>query len=392
MGKLTDALLGTVEVEVRGRHPERFINLCAGADAAFWGLTFPEPGVARGRMYLAGYKKLAERGVEQAGLELRRLGLFGAPAAAKKVRRRLVFLLALMLCAAGVFLLSRSVWRIEVTGNETVSDTEILRALEEAGLTVGTRTADVDAYRLRNLVLARRDDLIWLTVNTRGSTARVEVAERRAKPEIEDVSVPTRVVAAKDTLVTKMSVLSGAAAAEAGQTVARGETLIESLLTTPRGSSYPVHAAGEVWGRTWYTLRAALPLQCAEKVYTGRETTQTTLLLGRKGLKLFGNSGIPFAECDKITWIGRWDIFGLMALPVSTMTETFREYELRESAVPRAEAEEILRRGLETELLSQLDRGRVLASSVEFREQDGVLTATLYAQCLEQVGMQVPAA
>ena len=56
---------------------------------------------------------------------------------------------------------------------------------------------------------------------------------------------------------------------------------------------------GKVYGRTWYHLQCRVPLTVQEKVYTGEETTQRALLVGKKRWNLYFSSSILGETCVK---------------------------------------------------------------------------------------------
>ena len=60
-------------------------------------------------------------------------------------------------------------------------DEEILRALEQNGVGIGTFSFSLDPEGLRNRVLLEIPELSWLTVNVSGCRATVQVRERVKK-------------------------------------------------------------------------------------------------------------------------------------------------------------------------------------------------------------------
>lgn len=79
--------------------------------------------------------------------------------------RRPVLLLTV---AAALFVtleLQNYIWVITVSGNETVSDAEIVRALEELGVRFGTRTDSFQSQDIKNRLLNCVDGLQWAAVN-----------------------------------------------------------------------------------------------------------------------------------------------------------------------------------------------------------------------------------
>lgn len=92
-------------------------------------------------------------------------------------------LLTVLLVLEGNF----TIWEFRVSGNETVPDEVILRALEDYGITIGTRSLDIDQKDMRNHVLLELKDVVWLAVNVKGCVAQVQVVERvRGQAVVED--------------------------------------------------------------------------------------------------------------------------------------------------------------------------------------------------------------
>ena len=120
-------------------------------------------------------------------------------------------LLTVLLVVAGNF----TIWEFQVSGNETVPDEAVLRALEDYGITIGTRSLDIDQKDMRNHVLLELEDVVWLAVNVRGCVARVQVVERvRGQDMAEDG--PANAVARRPGLVTRVEALGGQAAVVPG--------------------------------------------------------------------------------------------------------------------------------------------------------------------------------
>ena len=82
----------------------------------------------------------------------------------------------------------------------------ILRALEDYGITIGTRSLDIDQKDMRSHVLLELKDVVWLAVNVKGCVAQVQVVERvRGQAVVEDRL--TNVVARCPGLVTRVEAL-----------------------------------------------------------------------------------------------------------------------------------------------------------------------------------------
>ena len=130
------AVSGCRSVEIRCPSPERFLNLCARE-----GVPIREPRrLGPGALALV---VPADRAETVSALAARCGGeaalgpLRGLPRARRLARRRRFVLWLLALAALLSLVSSAFVWDIRVSGNETLTDGEVLRALVECGVSCG---------------------------------------------------------------------------------------------------------------------------------------------------------------------------------------------------------------------------------------------------------------
>ncbi len=201
-------LRGQVLVHIESGCPERVVNLCAGAEVPFWDVQWLSPVELTLRTTRRGLAQV-RRAAEQVGAAATVRREQGAPLLARRLRRRYVLLAAALLTVLLVVEGNFTIWEFQVSGNETVPDEAVLRALEDYGITIGTRSLDIDQKDMRNHVLLELEDVVWLAVNVRGCVARVQVVERvRGQDMVEDG--PANVVARRPGLVTRVEALGGA--------------------------------------------------------------------------------------------------------------------------------------------------------------------------------------
>lgn len=385
-----DFLQGWVSMELQGTFPESVLNACAARNIVFWGVKKPDRYTLRMKVR----QKQAETVLtlaQHCQCQVNWTKHAGAPVTWKKLRVRYALLAGAVACAVVLTLSSAFVWDIRVEGNETLSTGEILRALDDCGVHIGSFWPAFTGDSLRNELLLRLPELRWAAVNYDCSTITVIVRERTEKPDMVYEDLPTHLVAAKAGLISNMSVLKGNPAVKAGQIVLAGESLVSGAVPSTFGDTRLVHALGTVEARTWYELRAYQPLQVPEKSYTGRETSRYALTFGAKRVNFYGNSSIYGGNCDKIIKDYPIAVEGVFTLPVSLVKETYAEYEI----VPADRTADSLKPAMEQELYDYLNSvlaegGSITTSSVSFSEADGVLCATLHAECLENIAREIP--
>lgn len=381
-------LQGNVSVRVESPFPERVLNLCAVHDVPFWDLKWLDGVTFTVSTTRRGLRRLRQVVGEECTVTVCRES--GAPHFLRKFRHRYALWCGL---AAFVLLLfggNLFIWEFRVTGNQTVPDETILRALEDYGITVGSPGMHIDQENLRNHVLLELSDLSWLVVNVKGCVGHVQVVERQRPPEIVDDTDTTNVVASRPGLVTKVEALDGKAQVAAGSTVTEGQLLISGVVDSQRTGVRFLHGMGNVWARTWYDLSVMVPLSIDGHSAVERKTTRLALNFGKHRIKIYGKGSMLGADCDKIIHYSGVSLPGGLRLPITVVKEeTVRYTDMpvqRTAADARAEGEALLLRLLEEQMT---DTGTVTQTRFAAAEKNGCLLVTLKAECLEQIGRQV---
>lgn len=397
MKKLINLLRGYVIVEAAGAFPERLLNLCAQNRLQFWKLCWIDETSFTFRVALRDRKRLDDL-AQRAMCQLTERGRRGAAVAAERIiERRWGFLVGLAVCFLAVSFLSRFLLVIEVVGNETTTTAVILSQLQRVGVRPGAYGPSIPEKEAANAALLGLPGLSYLAINIYGTRAEVVVHEAEKKPEMLEEDIPTDIVAKADGIIEDIQADTGRAMFQDGDIVAKGEVLIsgELDLKEPEYGTVDlgylvVHAAGSVTARTWRTLEETIPLTYQAKVYTGEEQTGYGIKILWNDLDFFENSSISQGRYDKITRTEQLTPFG-RALPVWLTTTTLRPDTLEEKPIDQEEAAARLERVLLARLEELLadNKGEALRTDFVTREEGGLLTVTLLAECREEIGRTV---
>lgn len=383
--EMTNLLKGEVTARVESGFPERVLNLCGEYGLTFWDLRWENAAAFTFTLTRRDWKRL-RRLTAKLDCELTPLGWRGTPFFLGRMRHRYGLWVTLGLCSLLLLWGSFFIWDIDIEGNKTVPDREILRALEKYGVAFGTFGYDVNSFQLRNDLLLELPELSYIAVNVRGSRAYVQVRERIDAPEIIDRDQPGNTVAAKDALVTAIQPWNGEKMVLPGTMVHEGQMLISGVVDSGYGGSRQVAGMGKVYGRTWYTLRCRVPLTVAEKVYTGEKTVRRAVLLGKNRVNLYIGSSISGDTCDTIIDWNQWELPGGLVLPVTVVTETLEEYTLTETRRSQEEAQALGTLTLDRQLEALLGDGELLSRQINSQVEGDTLLVTLTAECEEQIG------
>ena len=387
--KITNRLQGEVRLRAVSAFPERVLNLCGAQKLEFWDVCWVSQTEFTCSMLRADYLRL-RRAVKNLDCTLTVERSAGVPFFLGRLRKRHVLMAGAVICAALLFFGSFFIWDFTIDGNTTVTDEEILRALEENGVHLGTFGLSIDGENLRNHVLLEIPQLSWIAVNVSGCQAQVQVRERIPAPELANKRKPTNVVAKCDGLVLKVNALDGDQLVLPGTTVEKGQILISGIQDTDTFGARILAGMGTVTARTWYTLTAKMPLTVLQKAPTGEKRTRLSLIFGTHRIKLYGKRSYSVGNYDKIMTRTQLNLFGI-PLPVTVEKETYCFYDVKETADPAASAQEKAKKFLTAYLHTLLSDGGTVSSVLCTSRRSGEdLTVTLTAECVEQIGVSVP--
>lgn len=207
------------------------------------------------------------KAAEELGMEAvitRKRGLFYH---LEKYRHRFGFVIGAAVSALMVFYLSNIVMRIEITGNETVSDSEIMTLLEQSGIDYGAFLPSVDLRRAEKQVLTSSDKLAWVGIKRTGCRVMAEVMEAALPPEMVPNNQPCNIIAARDAQITSVTVHRGMLIPMKGDTVRKGELLISGVVAKQFEGAYYVHALGDIKGKYYDRVTFTQPLTDDITVY-----------------------------------------------------------------------------------------------------------------------------
>lgn len=368
--------------------PEQCLNRLSEVGIRFWGIA-REDG-----LHVTVYV-LQKDIVPARRLVLRCLGdaqivrTFGFRRRYGGLKRRPVLVLGLLLALFATFFLQRYVWTVDVQGQETLHEEEILRALEELGIGPGTCGADIDQQLTKHRMLNLLPQLSWIAVNRSGGRLHVLVTERLSPQPQRPQYAVANVVAARDGVLTDISVLEGMKLCFKGQAVREGQLLVsgyEDYGLMVRA----VCANAEIYATTWHAGTLVMLQTEQVKRYTGRVWTQRTLIVGRKRINLSGNSGIPVGNCDKMINEKSLSLPGGRTFRVAVETATYREYRLEPRAADETAARERLLTAWQHGTKENMIAGELQSTQTSFLTSEGLYILHAESACREMIARIVP--
>lgn len=381
---LFERITGQIRAEVSGAFPESALNAAALSAIEITELESVDACTVRVSFAERDLPEL-EQIARKCMCELKVISAYGGSRTRKLAKRRKWLIIFALLTLALLMLSSLFIWEIDVRGNESLTEGELLRALADCGVGSGTFWPGLSADLVRSEMMTKLPEIGWMALNVCGSRAVLLIQERQEKPEIYAESGAADIIAAKTGIIKRVSVQNGKAAVSAGEAVTEGEILVSGTLDSISNGTRSVRAKARILAETWYELTAVCPAEEELKEPSAFSHSRFALIFGKRRINLYISSGKTIDECDKIIHEYKVGIEGVFALPVALVREELRSYESE-----TGEAADI--DGMEQRLRERLAAGvtgEIEQQSVTQGSADGLCAVTLRARCLEDIGETV---
>ena len=276
---------GTVSFRVEGKFAERFLNLLSRSGIPVFQTRYTKEGfVAQTtvKKYFA-IRPFARKTHVRVRIIERR----GLPFLLRRWKRRKGLLVGVAAFLLLLFLSGQFVWEIQINGNQTVTDDEILQSLEEMGLSRGSWKESLDVQKMAILLRQQYEQIGWAAINLVGGVAEVEINERQEGEEIVESNEPCNVVAARGGQIVRMEVYDGQRVRQDGETVKKGDLLVSGVVANSKNKTILRHAEAKVLAEYSQSHEVSVPLIQTLKVPQGGMENYRYLNIGPLRLPLF---------------------------------------------------------------------------------------------------------
>lgn len=181
-----------------------------------------------------------------------------------------------------LYYLSTYIWGIDIVTDKYLSPYEIRHYLDASGIKPGTPKKNINVYKIEENLNMNNNDVMWSKVRIEGSKLKVNIVERFTPPQIISDSSPCNIVASMDGQIETIYTKAGTAAVKPGDMVKRGQVLVNGI-QGKEGSTYAVHASGEIIAKTFYEDIREIPIQGSKVERTGKKVENKYFyLFGKK--------------------------------------------------------------------------------------------------------------
>ena len=387
MGKIYEYLRGSYTVTARAESVCRALNVLMKNNVPFYGVKAEGGGLVGFCLEPDAFRKYVALTAEMT-IEDERVTRRGLFAFASGYKMRIGFFIGAVLCAALLAASSFFVWDINVSGQTGLSEKEILKTLEGYGLYIGAYIPNIDTMRLENELVIDTEELSYASINLRGTVAEVVVRERKEK-DVENISLPSNLVANCDGQIESIEVRGGMPTVKKGQIVKKGQLLVSGVIDSQAVGYRLVRARGEIYARISRSFTAEVPLVREKKSRTGEKKTRVTIRFFAKKINLFSNNDISFEKYDTIEEEKRLCLFDRVELPVFIIKTTYSEYVTETEKISEEQALLIAEKELAGQTEKTLSEAQILAREERTEINDGILTLYADIDCIADITSEI---
>ena len=367
---------------------ERFLRLCADGGIPLWGLERTD-GLDM-KFWCAPENLYRLRCFcRRANCSLHVLKKRGAPFALRRLLRRPVLIGGLALTAALLWVMGSRVWNIQVTAAGDFDTAEVCALLPEAGVYVGMPIRQVRAHLVRNAVMSKSEDVAFLTVNVKGTTAYITVYPRSESADITPAPQTSDIVSGLTGIITDIRIKNGTSNLRKWQSIYEGDLIATGEMVDQKGNVRYVRADAEIDVRTLYTRKCAVAKELFELKPTENVKKRRYLVVGNRSVKLYLIESIGFKWYYKSTERKTLSLKEDFPLPVTLITETYTECTRSEYQADRESIEQLMRERMTAAFMMQKPYATVTDSQFTLLDTDGAFEGILRLECSETTGIEI---
>ena len=378
-------ILGYLRVVVEGYYIERFINICKNEKIVIWNLKRKKDIQLHLNIRVNEFKevcKIAKKTQCKIKIENKK----GLPFLLHKYKKRKIFLLFLILLICLTVLSSNFVWNVEIVEENDQKLENIMEDIENAGLKTGELKSKINTKEIINKIRLERKDVAWVGIELKGTNAIVKLVKADEKPNIIDESEYCSIVSDKAGIVTKINAQSGTANVKVGDTINKGETLINGWMEGKYTGIRYVHAKGEIEAKVWYTKNKKIDYNTTERRETGNSEDKYSIKFNNFKIN-FSKRLSKFKIYDTIETENKIKLFSDFYLPISVIKTTNKEIEEIQKQYQLEEAKNVGVQQLQEELDNEIvDKEKIVNKIINTYEVENGVDVYVTYEVLENIG------
>ena len=361
------------------------MNMCISKRIFFWKTKRGKSTIFSANIGLSDYKEVIKI-AKKCKCRVKINKKHGLPFLLNRYRKRKIFAIALGFIIICIITISNFIWNIEITGIDEPKQKEILEFIQREGVDIGTYKNNVDLQKLINEIRIARDDVAWIGMEIKGTNLIIQVVEADEKPEIINEDEYCNIIASRDGIIAKVEAQNGTPIVNVGDTVKKGDVLIQGWLEGKYTENRYVHAEGQVIAKVWYSEKKKVYYTQNYENQTGNKEKKYSININNFEINFFKTLS-NFENYDTIRTIKKLKITSNFYLPIEIVVNENFEKEKKQIIYDKNEAKEIGIKDLKDKLEHQIqDTENISNIYINTSEAEDYIEVEVIYEVLESIG------
>lgn len=260
-----------VIIEVVGKNVIRFIKKLYEHKIDLLNITYVDYRTVQILIYFEDYEKVCKL---KSIYEVNIVDYKGYKKVEKTIKKNIVFITMLLLGLVMLYLLSNTIFSIEIVHTNKELAKLLMNELENNGLSkyqYRKTFAEIEIIK-DNILFNNRDKIEWLEIIREGTRYIVKVEMRKKEDKIVTYN-KQHVIAKKNAVIKKVVAKNGEIIRNVNDYVHKGDIIISGNVSLNEEIKGTVQADGMVYGEVWYQTTVEYPYVYYEEKKTGNKKT-----------------------------------------------------------------------------------------------------------------------
>lgn len=336
-----DYVKGYLKLKFKGIDKIRFINLCKNNRLKVWDIVSTEDEIIF-KSSIDSFYRMKKINRKCRG-SLRILEKKGLVFYIEKYKKRVFFLLGMILFLVLLKIISLFIWNISFDGNYSYTDIELLRFLNEHNITNGLRKKNIDCENIEFLIRSEYDDVTWVSAEIRGTQLIIHIKENFDMNIAKEEDRPYNIISDVDGKIESIVTRSGMPEVKKDDIITKGQLLVNGVIEILNDSAEVVNyrlvnSDADIYAYVTHPYSDSFDLAYKKKKYTGRSNSAIEISLFNHSVYLTGINK-KFENCDIVKDYKELTLTDNFYLPAAFGKIKTNEYVYEDLVYTKEEAE-----------------------------------------------------
>lgn len=314
---------GYLKIRITGSGTERFLNGCRHKNIHLWDL-YAKSGAYEVNLFACDFRKLKTI-LRKTGTKVTIVKRMGLPFFLFQYRRRKIFFSGCIMGIFLLFLMTRFIWDIDISGNQIYTKEQILDYLKTRQVYTGMIKSKTDCNGISADLRENYGKIIWVSTSVNGNRLCIQIKENTdgyLRHKKETIS-PGDLVADADGIITEIVIRKGVPKVRRGKHVKKGQILVSGQIPVKDDSQTVVNyqyccADAEIKAEVKISYEDAWPNRYKKKQYSDLIAEEDFLRIKgyEIGVGTFPRRSNGKKKAESLTLCRQLEIIGRVKFPV----------------------------------------------------------------------------